>query len=117
MAAASQSHERVVDLLIQRGADIDLQSRVGYNALIIATGSNHPAVVQRLLRAGADTTLCGEDGKTALMIAKEMGHTECARAIEEHAGKRKKGTGTNTEGALASSVTRRASSSSCALWA
>jgi len=106
MGAAGLGHERVVDLLLQRGADIELQSRVGYTALIIATGFNQPAVVQRLLRAGADTTLRGENGKTALMLAKDNGHTECARAIEEHAGKRKKGTGTNTEGALASSVTR-----------
>ena len=86
MAAASQSHERVVDLLIQRGADVDLQSRVGYTALIIATASNQPAAVQRLLRAGADTTLRGETRKTALMIAKEKGYTECARANVEHAG-------------------------------
>ena len=73
-------------MLVQRGADIDLQSRVGLTALMGAAGSNQPAVVQRLLRAGADTTLRGETGMTALMIAKEMGYTECARAIEEHAG-------------------------------
>ena len=41
---------------------------------------------QRLLRAGSDTTLREVNGKTALMIAKDAGYTECARAIEEHAG-------------------------------
>ena len=72
-----------------------------------AAGMNRPAVVQRLLRAGSDTTLRERNGMTALMLAKDEGHTECALAIEEHAGKRKKGTGMggNTEGALASFVT------------
>jgi len=97
----------VVDLLLQRGAEIDLQSSDGVTALMGAAGWNRLAVVQRLLRAGSDTTLRERNGRTALMLAKDEGHIECALAIEEHAGKRKKGTGTggNTEGALASFVT------------
>ena len=86
MSAASQGHERVVELLLQRGAEIDLQSSEGLTALIIATNWSQLAAVRRLLRAGADTTLRGEDGKTALMIAKDAGYSECVRAIEEHAG-------------------------------
>ena len=46
-AAASQGHERVVELLRRRGADINKQNSDGNTALMAA-------VVLRLLRAGAD---------------------------------------------------------------
>ena len=52
--AAGYGHERVVELLLQNGADVNLQNSNGGTALMIVALLNHPAVVQRLLRAGAD---------------------------------------------------------------
>ena len=36
MGAASQGHERVVELLLQHGAEIDLQTSGGFTALMLA---------------------------------------------------------------------------------
>ncbi len=52
MGAAGHGQERVVKLLLRRGAEINLQSNGGGTALMLATGWDHPAVVRRLLRAG-----------------------------------------------------------------
>ena len=52
MCAAFEGDERVVDLLIRHGADVNLQESGGLTALIGAAFFNHPAVVRRLLRAG-----------------------------------------------------------------
>ena len=84
MAAASRGHERVVELLLQRGAEINLQSGVGWTALMCAAGEGHPAVVLRLLRAGADTAVRSEDGKTALQWANEKCHAACVGAFRQH---------------------------------
>ena len=41
MAAASRGHERVVELLLQRGAEINLQSSDGVTALMAAARCGH----------------------------------------------------------------------------
>ena len=53
----------MVDLLLRRGAEIDLQNKNGDTALIFAAAHHRPAVVLRLLRAGADMTLRDAAGK------------------------------------------------------
>ena len=49
MGAAQFGHERVVDLLLQRGADVNLQDSKGVTALMGAASQGHAAVVLRLL--------------------------------------------------------------------
>ncbi|EOD41873.1 hypothetical protein EMIHUDRAFT_431850 [Emiliania huxleyi CCMP1516] len=82
MLAAYQGHERVVDLLLRHGAEVNLQASDGYAALAGAAFNGHPAVVLQLLRAGADMALRTAAGRTALQIAKEKGHTECVAAVK-----------------------------------
>ena len=85
-AAAHGVKERVLDLLLRRGAEIDLQDKDGDTALMLAAEHNRPAVVLRLLRAGADMKLRDAAGKTALQWAKEEGHAECVQAFRTHLG-------------------------------
>ena len=85
MGAAAHGHERVVELLIRRGAEINLQSSDGVTALMGAALFNHPAVVRRLLQAGADTAARTENGWTALQWAKEKGNAECVMVLSEAA--------------------------------
>ena len=102
MDAAYRGYERIVDMLIRHGAEINLQASKGDTALILAALYNYPGIVRKLLRAGADMTLRsrnprrrGQEGidvtrriktdQTALQLAKDEGHTECVRALEEHA--------------------------------
>ena len=80
MFAAINGHERMIELLIRRGAEVNLQDIKGYTALMYAALLDHPAVVRRLLRAGADAARTVGAGKTALRMARSQGHAECARA-------------------------------------
>ena len=45
--------ERLVEMMLQRGAAVDLQNSVGNTALTRAAYHDHPAVLLRLQRAGA----------------------------------------------------------------
>ena len=45
MRSASQGHERVVELLIRRGAEVNLQDSNGVTALMMAAFFGHHAVV------------------------------------------------------------------------
>jgi len=62
--AASNGHERVVDLLLWRGAEINLQSSKGYTALMDAAGSRRERVVELLLRRGAEIDMQDSNGGT-----------------------------------------------------
>jgi ankyrin repeat protein len=61
--------ERVVDLLLARGASLDDADNRGRTALMIAAGLSDRTVVDLFLRHGADRTLKDKDGKTALDLA------------------------------------------------
>ncbi|KAJ3278841.1 hypothetical protein HK104_001988 [Borealophlyctis nickersoniae] len=72
--AAYQGHKEVVQLLIQAGANVDIDN-MGW-PLFTATGHGHTEVVQLLLDAGA------EHGKaTAFDVATYNGYTEIARLL------------------------------------
>ena len=54
MCAAIDGHERVVELLLQRGAEIDQQDSDGVTALMIAALYGHERVIDMLLENGAE---------------------------------------------------------------
>ena len=54
ISAAGHGHERVVELLLRHGAEINKQSSNGGTALMIATNYGHERVVELLLRRGAN---------------------------------------------------------------
>ena len=56
-------------MLLQRGAEIDLQNSNGDTALMDAAGQGHERVVELLLQRGAEINLQDSDGDTALMDA------------------------------------------------
>ena len=69
-AAAAQ---RVVDLLLARGAPIDAADNRGRTALMIAAELGRGEIVGVLLRNGADRALKDKQGKTALDLAANDG--------------------------------------------
>ena len=81
MFAARKGHERVVELLLQRGAEINLQSSEGVTALMDAAGNGHERVVDLLIRRGAEINL-QSDGGTALMMAAFFNHPAVMPAAE-----------------------------------
>jgi len=68
MAAAITGQGRLVDLLLRRGAEVDLQLEPtgGRTALMAACVSSQPLVVERLLSAGAKLDMRNEEGRRAI---------------------------------------------------
>ena len=57
MCAALNGREKVIELALRHGAEIDVQSNAGDTALMQAVFFGHPAALRCLLRAGADVTV------------------------------------------------------------
>ena len=68
MGAARYGQERVVGLLLQRGAEINKQDSDGWTALTFAANNGHERVVELLLQHGAEVNLQSSIGDTALMF-------------------------------------------------
>ncbi|RST29765.1 ankyrin repeat domain-containing protein [Sphingomonas ginkgonis] len=54
ISAARIGYADAVDMLLQRGARVDLANRAGETALIVAVQNHQTAIVKRLLEAGAN---------------------------------------------------------------
>jgi ankyrin repeat protein len=80
----TEGHDDVVGLLLEAGADPDLQAHIsslterstrvdfptgGFTAAMLAAREGHEAVLERLIEGGADLTLTNGDGATAMMVA------------------------------------------------
>ena len=104
MAAATDGHSDLVELLLRSGADVDAQYQEsgGRTALMRACAGLHFAVVQQLLAAGATMDLTDAQGQTAfdrlwqasrdhgmrvavLNAAELIRLRECIRVFTEHA--------------------------------
>ena len=64
--------------LLERGADVNAQSKTGVTALMIAATHNNPPMIGMLIDAGADPTLKNNSGKTAADVAELNGNAEAA---------------------------------------
>ena len=65
--ASRHDHRDVCELLLERGADVNAQTRSGKaSSLHRAAYSGCIAVVELLIRYGADPRLCDSDGQTPL---------------------------------------------------
>ena len=82
--ACSLGQLPAVDLLLERGASLDLQDSLGITALMLAAGNGHTAIVRRLLRAGAQIGMRARNGATAQKVAATHGRPECARILSKH---------------------------------
>ncbi|KAF8497846.1 ankyrin repeat-containing domain protein [Russula emetica] len=77
----------VLRLLIEHGADINLQNRFCTTPLQWASYNGALEVVRLLLEQGADVEAKDEDGKTALQQAGDRGHDEIVKLLREHGAK------------------------------
>lgn len=80
--AASAGEEKILDILLQHGADVNhLDDWHGGTALIGCVGALHSekkylSVCQKLIDAGTDLSLTNKEGKTAYDMAKEYRDSE-----------------------------------------
>jgi ankyrin repeat protein len=83
--AAATCDERLVALLLERGADVAHANAHGWTALHQAAYSGLPALARLLLDAGAPVGVSARgDGGTPLVVALFWGHRETAELLAEH---------------------------------
>ncbi len=70
MMAVDNGSMELVELLIARKANLNLQDDRGRSALMHASAARQPKIAERLIQAGADTTLKDKQDRTADDFAK-----------------------------------------------
>jgi ankyrin repeat protein len=85
--ASSKGLVQIVEILLEKGADVNAKDQDGDTALIRASGEGHIDVVKLLLEQGADVNAKNNAGATALIWAFMQGHTEVAKLLKAHGAK------------------------------
>jgi ankyrin repeat protein len=67
--------------LIERGANVNAQSREGVTPLMIAAARNVAPMIGLLIQSGADPSLTSAQGQTAAQIAEQNGAEAAAKAL------------------------------------
>jgi ankyrin repeat protein len=74
-------HEKVVEMLLDIGADVNAQGGDFGNALQAASGGGHEKIVQMLLDRGADVNAQGGHFSNALQVASIDGHEKVVQML------------------------------------
>jgi ankyrin repeat protein len=82
--AASNRDINILNVLLEKGADVNAQNGYGYSALIMAAAKGHLDQVKSLLAKGADVNLKNDKGRTALDEAERNNYFEIARILSVH---------------------------------
>jgi hypothetical protein len=81
--AAENGDRGAVQLLLNKGANIEVTGRNGETALHCASKKGHKGVTQLLLDSGADFRKMDNDEWTALHRARQNGHREVVRVLTD----------------------------------
>jgi ankyrin repeat protein len=84
MFAVNNGYEDIVNLLIEKGADINIQAKNGFNALMTAIQGKttiHTDIAKKLININANLELKNKKGNTSLMKAIDESKTEIANMI------------------------------------
>ncbi len=81
MIASAFSHEAIIGILIQAGANIEDTDINGWTALALACSNGHALTVFQLLQHGANLNAIGNDTWSPLMIASSIGSYETVELL------------------------------------
>jgi hypothetical protein len=87
--ASSRGHTEAVRLLLEAGADVDLEANDGQTALMRAADYGHAEVVELLLKSGADVNTQNKNGITAMRLATLKGHTQIILLLQTAGAKKR----------------------------
>lgn len=79
--AARNGHLAMVELLLEKGAEIGTINGWNKKALIGSAARGHGAIVQLLLEKGEDIEIKNVDGSTALIVASGGGHRDVVQLL------------------------------------
>jgi len=82
--ACHEGHEGCVTLLLDHGANIEVQSEDGWTPLHYACFNGHEGCVTLLLDHGANVEVQSDDGWTPLLLACQYGHEGCVTLLLDH---------------------------------
>ena len=83
--ATRNGHKKIVELLLERGADVNVLSQDrGNSPLMEAAVRGDDVSVRRFLESGANPNLISKSGQTALMLAIGEGHTDIVKVLLEY---------------------------------
>ena len=82
--AIKNGDPEIIELLLNKKPNLDLQDNDGNTALIHAAKNGDPAVIKLLLKHKPNLDLQDNDGNTALIHASENGHTETVKLLLNH---------------------------------
>ncbi len=69
MIAAAKKYAKIIEILLEKNAEIDLQDNDGWTALVPAINTKDKNIVQFLLDKGANINIRDKNGNTPLMFA------------------------------------------------
>jgi ankyrin len=81
---SSRGSARVVELLAEKGANVNHQDKNGMSPLHIASRSGAVDIVSVLLERKAQVDMSSSDGKTPLHVAVQAGHLNVVRLLVAH---------------------------------
>jgi len=87
MVSVEEANLPAVELLVARGASLDLRDEQGVTALALAAEMGFQEAVEMLLAAGANPNLHDLSGMTPLDVADEHGAHDIAALLLRHGGK------------------------------
>ena len=77
---STRGHSDVVKLLLDSGAQVNLQHD-GSSSLMVASGNGHSDVVKLLLDSGAQVNSQNKYGSSSLMVASDNGHSDVVKLL------------------------------------
>ena len=72
----------IVEKILEKNIDVNIQDDVGNTALILASMEGHTKVVALLLQSDADKSIVNKHGKNALFYARQRNHRNVIKLLE-----------------------------------